>query len=303
MSGDATRPAAVPALTPQRIGASEFTAYWWQCTKEAAQGATAFANAWQWLFGFPVVSGVAGYVAARYGKTAITTGQPIFDGLLAALGAFLVTWLVAFVVRLFNAPVTRDREQRGEIRRLKELVGEVRSTSFGMEICMVHENDADRWSTNSEDLFRLAVTNLEASKTLKAYVLLENSPPELGISPAAKFPALGKKGENTFFTIAPSETAYVRVLQREDARNLFDSAKQPWVRFAADSSSTDILNIVTYMDRAENHIGELHSGETYNAVLAVHAAGAVSRRLPISVRLEKDGTVTVTSHEDACASA
>jgi hypothetical protein len=35
----------------------------------------------------------------------LSTGYPILDGLLVALGAFIVTWTVSFLTRLINAPV------------------------------------------------------------------------------------------------------------------------------------------------------------------------------------------------------
>jgi hypothetical protein len=168
----------MPKSATRRSRSREFLAYWWQCTQDSVRGLSQFANDWQWLFGIPAVSGVAGYLTARQGRTAITTGHPILDGVLAAFGAFVVTWLMAFFVRLFNAPVAKDRKQRGEIARLKELAGEVRSTSFDVKVCAVHEKDADRleYLSGDEQLFRIAITNLEIDKSLETYVLLEGLP-------------------------------------------------------------------------------------------------------------------------------
>jgi hypothetical protein len=82
-----------------------FFAFWWKCARTAFWGNTAFANSWQWVFGIPVISGLSVWANAKFGAAAMSTGNPIVDGLLGALGAFVVTWVVAFVVRLLNAPV------------------------------------------------------------------------------------------------------------------------------------------------------------------------------------------------------
>jgi len=82
-----------------------FFAFWWQCARTAFWGNAAFANDWQWVFGVPICSGIVTFLASQRGATELSTGYPIGDGFLAALGAFVVTWTVAFFVRLFNAPV------------------------------------------------------------------------------------------------------------------------------------------------------------------------------------------------------
>jgi hypothetical protein len=82
-----------------------FFSFWWMCAKRAFWGNTAFANDWQWVFGIPLVAGLTSWVASQRGSTEVSTGYPIADGFLAALGAFIVTWCVAFLIRIFNAPV------------------------------------------------------------------------------------------------------------------------------------------------------------------------------------------------------
>jgi hypothetical protein len=89
-----------------------FLDFWWICIRRAFWGNTAFANDWQWVFGVPAVSGVLGYLAANKGATDLGTGYPIADGVLTALGAFVVTWCVAFAVRVLNAPVVLYHEQK-----------------------------------------------------------------------------------------------------------------------------------------------------------------------------------------------
>lgn len=96
-----------------------FFQFWWDCSKFAFWGNTAFANDWQWVFGIPALSGVAGYVAVNKGVAELSTGYPILDGFLAALGAFVVTWMVAFLVRLLNAPVDLFHHQKDRADRLE----------------------------------------------------------------------------------------------------------------------------------------------------------------------------------------
>jgi hypothetical protein len=71
----------------------QFFKFWWLCVRIAFRGNTAFANDWQWLFGVPVCSGLAAFVARQQGISELTTGNAIADAVLAALGAFVVTWL------------------------------------------------------------------------------------------------------------------------------------------------------------------------------------------------------------------
>ncbi len=83
----------------------DFFSFWWMCAKAAFRGNTAFANDWQWVFGVPALAGLGSWIAAQRGATELSTGYPTADAFLAALGAFIVTWCVAFVVRLLNTPV------------------------------------------------------------------------------------------------------------------------------------------------------------------------------------------------------
>ncbi len=272
----------------------EFVTYWGKCAKVAAKGSAAFANDWQWLFGIPAVTGITAYLAAQTG-TAMSTGSPVLDGVLAAFGAFVVTWAVAFAVRLLQAPVVFDRDQNREIDRLKRLVGEARSTSFDVFIETIPESDADRsFSPYGEPLVRVGITNIEVDATREAYAVLEDMPKELGISPAAKLPALGSGGSVLKFTIPPSETVYVELIELGVPSFLSERPRESKeVRFAASSSHSDS------MQRAFSKDAVLEVGRSYSGVVAVHAAGAVSRRLPFTVSLAADGTLSVkTEHTE-----
>jgi hypothetical protein len=82
-----------------------FLCFWLDCARIAIRGSVVFANNWQWLFGIPIVAGILGFISAKRNIAQLSTGYPILDGLLVALGAFIVTWTVSFLARLINAPV------------------------------------------------------------------------------------------------------------------------------------------------------------------------------------------------------
>jgi hypothetical protein len=101
----------------------KFFAFWWLCARTAFWGNAAFANDWQWIFGNPIASTFGGVIVAalgivaptialRLGATEMTTGTPALDSFLGALFAFVITWLVAFIVRFFAAPVRLFHTQK-----------------------------------------------------------------------------------------------------------------------------------------------------------------------------------------------
>jgi hypothetical protein len=107
-------------------GMRRFFSFWWVCIKDAARGSADFANDWQWLFGFPVVLGVISGASADK----MNAAHPIAFGFLTALGAFVVTWLVSFFVRLLNAPV---RLYNAEKDRADALARAASASSFAAE--------------------------------------------------------------------------------------------------------------------------------------------------------------------------
>jgi hypothetical protein len=93
----------------------QFFSFWWQCIKLAFWGNTAFANDWQWLVGFPLLAVIVWLADRWWGEGAVSFRTDTATGALAAAGAaFVITWFFAFLIRLFNAPITlfRDRQER-----------------------------------------------------------------------------------------------------------------------------------------------------------------------------------------------
>jgi hypothetical protein len=79
-----------------------FFTFWARCVREAFWGNSAFANDWQWVVGNPLSAVLGGLLATYLGATALSTGSNILDAFFAALAAFIITWLVAFLIRLFS---------------------------------------------------------------------------------------------------------------------------------------------------------------------------------------------------------
>ncbi len=105
--------------------------FWWLCAKSAFWGNSAFANDWQWVVGNPAASALGILIAGYFGIKAVTTGSDIQDNFIAALVAFVITWFVAFLVRLFSLPAKyycdeKERADRNEAQKRKqELLDEI----------------------------------------------------------------------------------------------------------------------------------------------------------------------------------
>jgi hypothetical protein len=85
---------------PDEFKLSDVRQFWGKAAREALRGTSGFANDWQWIFGNPTVAAIASVVATARGLQKVTTGSDALDGFIAALLAFLITWAVAYVVRI-----------------------------------------------------------------------------------------------------------------------------------------------------------------------------------------------------------
>ena len=87
--------------------------FYWSCIKEAAPGHSPFANDWQWVYGVPVWQYLTS--ATSFGlflvafKARLGGGwfSAIAEGVLAAAAAFVLTWTVAFLMKLLTLPANR----------------------------------------------------------------------------------------------------------------------------------------------------------------------------------------------------
>jgi hypothetical protein len=99
-----------------------FFSFWWLCARKAAKGNSAFANDWQWLLGYPAVAAglwVLGLFYAEFsGAMQVTLATGAVGALAAAFIAFVITWVVAFVVRLFYEPVSLFHQQKERADKL-----------------------------------------------------------------------------------------------------------------------------------------------------------------------------------------
>jgi hypothetical protein len=102
----------------------KFFSFWWLCAKRALRGNAPFANDWQWLFGYPAIAIVIWLIGAYYaelsGRIEVTLTTGAFGAFVAAVIAYVITWLVSFFVRLANAPVTVFHEQKDRANKLEQ---------------------------------------------------------------------------------------------------------------------------------------------------------------------------------------
>jgi hypothetical protein len=117
-----------------------FFKFWCECARFAARGCIPFANDWQWTFGNPAVSALGPTVVLGFAAMGLdtTADHPILGPFLIALGAFVISWLVIFLVRLVRAPVELDRQKldRADLEHL--LFGRFLGSTFlyGAEITL-----------------------------------------------------------------------------------------------------------------------------------------------------------------------
>lgn len=124
-----------------------FLSFWWRCIRLAFWGNAAFANDWQWVIASPLwqsigsaIGAALGTFVSRYWRGApmmsIDTPLGVF---LGGLFGFVVTWAIAFVVRLANAPVRLHQEEHQESENLKlklaGILGDVR-----VQLDILHED-------------------------------------------------------------------------------------------------------------------------------------------------------------------
>src|SRR5260370_16092482 len=139
-----------------------FCSFWWTCVTQAFRRNTSFANSWPWMFGVPAASFLASYVASVMGVAEVTSGNAILDAFLTALVAFIITWLVAFILRLIAAPAAlyneeKDRADRLSVARQSEGVlaeiGKLRAQVARLRIEMEQDNHSEKnWVPECEAL-------------------------------------------------------------------------------------------------------------------------------------------------------
>lgn len=125
--GSATAPA-----TTEKLQVRQYVVYWSRCAKQAARRNAAFANDWQWMFGIPIFLGLLSYFSTEKIEV-IVRDHPILSSVLVALGAFVITWLIAFFVRLIRVPVEGDYENRKKIGDLESKLRTFREPNLVIE--------------------------------------------------------------------------------------------------------------------------------------------------------------------------
>jgi hypothetical protein len=279
-------------------GMRRFISFWWRCLRTAFRGNAAFANDWQWMFGIPVCSGIANSIASQRGMTELSTGYPIADGFLGALAAFVVTWSVAFLVRLVNAPVGLYHEQKDRVDKLEGLnqltSGVSRAPSFdiGFEVSIdrgkidrFHEyNIGSFHSFDTQEVWRVWVENLEPGPISDCRVVIEDFGPN---SPVKKGVMLlpdnrgSDKESSAKFDLASSEKRYFRFLQLASSLVSSDLI----VTIKSDQERTGLAGV---FDRST-----LEFDKRYFATIAIHGKNAGSGRISLTIDLISESEIVV----------
>lgn len=138
---------------------SKHRPFWLACMRIGVRGTAPFANDWQWAIGNPTIAAITPAVAAGLatwlGKEYVMAEHPILGPFVIALGAYIVTWVVAFAFRTLNAAPQLYNQQKNradnaeiEIRNLKERIRPKLRYSFRMsDPGCVRPNTTITWSS------------------------------------------------------------------------------------------------------------------------------------------------------------
>lgn len=283
-----------------------FFAFSWLCLKRAFPGNAAFANDWQWAFGSPLVSGFSGLAILALGALTPsiarhlhldsgTTGYPPIDSLIGALAAFLLTWLISFLVRLALAPSALYYEQ---LERADLLSGSpspgLRKHFFKLGYDPHHvpadvlEKMAGEYYSlvGSQDICRIWVENVTTRPIQDCRVVVESFVPDAPIRKGAYLvPENRKSGDHSSqFDLAGSERRYFAFLSL--SREFHTKELQVLLHSDEDNHSP-----MAFLDR-EN---ELEVDRTYIATVAVHGKEASSERISITINVKSVSEVYFTS--------
>jgi hypothetical protein len=120
----------------------------------------AFANDWQWLFGFPVLAAILSLAKHWFGKGSVSLNTDTALGALEAAGAaFIITLVIGFFIHLFSSASKfyyEERERADILQQHIDLVISPRAKAKEMlhqcyiEICdlfdkPVREEDIDQY--------------------------------------------------------------------------------------------------------------------------------------------------------------
>lgn len=280
---------------------SRFLRFWWRCVSVAGRGNIAFANSWQWLFGFPIFSGIIGFIASRVGVASVTTGSPILDGLLISLGSFLATWSIAFIVRLVNAPVMLFYAEKERADRLDEIKRQLAngaiSPSFdlgfeaipinGDKVQQFHEDRYYSLFDFPQSICRIWVENMQSRPVDNCRVAVERFGPASPVKNGALLIPDNRGAEHNrtaHFQLAATERKYFKFLELSKP---IDREANLDIIVVSDQDATGSLAFIVPG-------AALEFNTKYFATIAVHGDNANSRRLNLMIDVISDTEVVVT---------
>ena len=262
-----------------------FLKFWWRCARIAFWGNAPFANDWQWLLGYPataLIVSVAGYFYADLsGRIELTLTNGAIGLLVAAVIAFVITWLVAFLARLLNQPVMLYFDEKARADKLEQNVvgqGHIRpSFEIGYEILPLLPEEYEYKSHPRHPACRIWVENLGTGPIDECQIAIEQLKPNMGVHAGALLLPDQRAGDatpNGLFHLAGTQRRYFKFLELGHETGTGGTfADRPAVWELSVRSEQDKLGFAAINDQRI-----MTFGTKYNVTLAVHGKDATNRR-------------------------
>jgi hypothetical protein len=151
-----------------------FFQFWRLCAAFAIRGSSSFANDWQWVIGVPIASFIGVYIAALRGATEVTTGHPILDAFIAALVAFVITWIVAFLIRMIKSAPELYFTEKDRADNLVEKITTKLKAIYDEKILSCNDTVTFVHPVYRARCFRLKVDNVGTSRLYQCEGWLES---------------------------------------------------------------------------------------------------------------------------------
>jgi hypothetical protein len=278
-----------------------FIAFWWLCVRKAFWGNTAFANDWQWLVGYPATAALLwalGYFYAEFsGRVEVTLANGALGALAAAFIAFVITWIIAFVARLLDAPVELyhcEKDRADQLEGLRQIADSVtRPPTFDLQFeVLPFDEDKHRYGLHPQiAVCRIIVENLEHRHIEDCRIVVESFGPDAPINSGALLLPDERSSETPIgvFRLAPTEKRYFKFLEINQelySRPAFGGDIKWEIAIKSDQDGVGWS--------AVNEHRELATGTRYFVTLAVHGKEASSRRINLTVDIVSSTEISVT---------
>jgi hypothetical protein len=85
-----------------------FCSFWWNCAKIAFRGNAAFANDWQWLFGYPLTAVLLWVIGYFYAELSGRIQLTLSTGEMGLLAGAAIAYVITKKMRTAKGPPHRE---------------------------------------------------------------------------------------------------------------------------------------------------------------------------------------------------